>query len=357
MTRPDRILLAQTSFLGDVVLTTALAQAVRAARPEADLYWLVRPEAAPLLAPIAGAERVLVFDKRGSDAGWSGLLATAKRLRALRFDVAMGVQRSLRTAALLALAGIPLRIGFAGSPGSLLYHQRVPRRGAHARDRLLSLAAPLGGASGAPRTPALTVDEGAAQALEAELRAAGVAPGERLLVLAPGSAWATKRWPAVRFAEAAENLLRAEVDRVAVIGSGADRGLAAEIAARLPASRVVDLTGRTDTAGMVAALARATLVLANDSAPAHVAAALGVPVVAVFGPTVPEQGFAPLGPSVRVVGRVLGCRPCSRHGGERCPIGTHECMRDLGAAEVVDAGRDLIPSAPIAATRARGEPR
>jgi heptosyltransferase-2 len=285
MTRPDRILLAQTSFLGDVVLTTALAQAVRAARPEADLYWLVRPEAAPLLVPIAGAERVLVFDKRGSDAGWSGLLATAKRLRALRFAVAIGVPRWL--APPFCSRSRAFRIGFAGSPGSPLYHQRVRRRGAHARDRLLSLAAPLGGTSGPPRTPALSIDEGAAQALEAELRAAGVAPGERLLVLAPGSAWATKRWPAVRFAEAAESLLRAARVPVEADPAGARAPRVAEIAARLPASRVVDLTGRTDTAEWSR---RCAGDLVSRTAARACRRRPEKPVAAVFGPTVPEQG-------------------------------------------------------------------
>ena len=352
-----RILLAQTSFLGDVVLATSLARAVEEARPEDELFWLVRPDAAALLRPGAGAERVLVFDKRGSDRGWRGLFAAAKRLRGLHFDVAIAAQRSLRTALLLALAGIPRRIGFAGAPGALLYHERVPRRGAHARDRLLALAAPLGAAAENPPAPALAIDPAAARSFEAELRAAGVAPGERLLLVAPGSAWATKRWPAARFAEAAQSLLGAQVDRVVVIGGAGDRGLAAEIAARLASGRVVDLTGRTDTAGMVAALSQATLVLANDSAPAHVAAALGVPVVAVFGPTVPEQGFAPLGASVRVVGLRLECRPCSRHGSERCPIGTHACMRDLAAADVAEAGRELLPAAPAAAATSTGEPR
>jgi heptosyltransferase-2 len=340
-----------------VVLTTSLARAVEQARPEDEVFWLVRPDAAALLRPGAGAERVLVFDKRGSDRGWRGLLRAAQRLRGLRFDVAIAAQRSLRTALLLALAGIPRRIGFAGAPGALLYHERVARRGAHARDRLLALATPLGAAAADPPPPALAIDPAAARSFAAELRAAGVVPTERLLLIAPGSAWATKRWPAARFAEAARSLLGAEVDRVVIIGAAADRGLAAEIAARFPSGRVIDLTGRTDPAGMVAALSQATLVLANDSAPAHVAAALGVPVVAVFGPTVPDQGFAPLGPSVRVVGRHLECRPCSRHGSERCPIGTHACMRDLAAADVVAAGRELVGPAAVAAATSGGEPR
>lgn len=343
MARPRRILLAQTSFLGDVILTTPLARRLRQGFPESEVWWLVRPDAVPLVAPLAGSERVIAFDKRGADAGLPGTVALSRRLRAQGFDVAIGVQRSLRTALLLALARIPLRIGFAGSPGAWLYHRRVPKSGAHARDRLLALAAPLGLASDPAPAPELAVDPATARAIEEQLRAGGVAATDRIAVVAPGSAWATKRWPATHFADAARELLPSRVDRVVVIGGAGDGELAATIASRLPTGTVVDLTGRTDLAGMVAVVARATVVLANDSGPAHAAGALGVPVVAVFGPTVPEQGFSPLGPAVRVVGRALGCRPCSRHGGAVCPIGTHECMLDLAPRVVVEAAADLLP--------------
>lgn len=341
MGRGGRILLAQTSFLGDVVLTTPLAAAIARGRTESQIWWLVRPDAAALIEPLAPG-RVLVFDKRGRDGGLGGLRRLARRLRDLRFDVAIGVQRSLRTAVLLAWAGVPRRIGFADSPGALLYHERVPRRGAHARDRLLALGGPLGVEVDAAPDPALAVDPTAAAAVERRLGAAGALPRDRLLVLAPGSAWATKRWPAGRFAEAAGQLVPARLDRVVVIGGPEDRPLAEEIARELPPGKVLDLSGATDTAEMVAVLARAALVIANDSAPAHVAAALSVPVLAAFGPTVPEQGFAPLGPAARVVGRALECRPCSRHGGRVCPIGTHECLRALTGSEVAGAAEELL---------------
>jgi heptosyltransferase-2 len=185
--------------------------------------------------------------------------------------------------------------------------------------------------------------------------------------MAPGSAWATKRWPARHFAAAAQALLAAgEADRVVLVGSPADRTLAEAIAAELAADPIVarrhgavlDLTGKTSTAGLVALLARVSSLIANDSAPAHIAAALGRPVVALFGPTVPAQGFAPLGPRVRIAERELPCRPCSRHGGDRCPIGTHACLVDLPPEQVVAAlrGLDAEDGASVAAggTRRRG---
>lgn len=336
------------------MLTTPLWRALRDAFPEAEIWWLTRPDAAPLIAPLVGPDRVLTFDKRGKESGLAGMQAIAAKLRALRFDVAIAVQRSLRTAVTLALAGIPERVGFAGAPGSPLYQHRVPQRGAHARDRLLALATPFGIRPVPPPLPVLEIDPEAASAVAARLASAGVGDDERLLVIAPGSAWETKRWPAERFAEAACALVGQEVDRVVVVGTAGDAAHAATIAAALArrthgGSTTLDLCGRTSTAELVAVLARATLVLANDSAPAHVAAALRRPVVVAFGPTVPAQGFAPLGPCVRIVERELACRPCSRHGERFCPIGTHECMEDLPATAAVAAARALLAAASPAA--------
>ena len=173
-----------------------------------------------------------------------------------------------------------------------------------------------------------------------------MAPHDLLLVVAPGAAWETKRWPAERFAELARDLVPRTFARVAVVGTAGDRVHAAAVARQMQragvASPVIDLTGRTTTAELVAVLARAALLVANDSAPAHVAAALGRPVVALFGPTVPAQGFAPLGARVRIAQRVLRCRPCSRHGSAYCPIGTHECLAALAAVDVAATARALL---------------
>jgi len=298
-----------------------------------------------LIAPLVGAERVLSFDKRGGDGGLRGMRAVAERLRALHFDAAIAVQRSLRTALTLALAGIPERVGFGGAPGALLYQHRVPQRGAHARDRLLALARPFGIEPAPAPAPELRPDPAAIYSIDVLLRAADVGTDDELLVIAPGAAWETKRWPAERFAEVACALVPQTLARVVLVGTAADRVHAATIAAALAQSGappVVDLTGRTTTAELVAALARATLLLANDSAPGHVAAALGRPVLALFGPTVPAQGFAPIGPRVHIAQRALSCRPCSRHGGAFCPIGTHECLAGLPAAEVIAAAQALL---------------
>src|SRR5213592_3059045 len=147
------LLVVQTSFLGDVVLTTPLITALRQQVAPRRLAVLVRPEAAPLVADHPDVDDVLLDDKRGRDGGPFGLLRAARRLRREGFDLAVSPHRSLRTALLLAAARIPRRVGFRESRGAFLYHVRVPRvRRQHDVDRNLALLDAFGpGPADAPR--------------------------------------------------------------------------------------------------------------------------------------------------------------------------------------------------------------
>src|SRR5438034_143411 len=248
------LLVAQTSFLGDVVLTTPLVSALRRRLMPRRLALLVRPEAVPLVAGHPDIDQVLVDDKRGADRGALGWLGTARRLRAERFEVAVSPHRSLRTALVLAAAGIPRRVGFRESRGARLFHERVPRdRGRHDVERNLALLAPFGGDAEEP--PALHVPV----APEAARRAASlVPPGPGPLVgVAPGSVWATKRWAPEGFA-AVIAALAAEGARCVVLGAPDELALAEEID-RLAGGRATVLTGRTDLATLVADVAAVVL--------------------------------------------------------------------------------------------------
>jgi heptosyltransferase-2 len=346
-------LVIQTSFLGDVVLTTPLI-AELARRGPVDV--VTTPAAAGLLANNPDVRACITYDKRGADAGLGGMLRLASRLRAATYDVAYLAQGSWRSAALAAAARIPRRVGFDTSAGRWLYTRRVPNRGnRHHVERLLSLAAddvgpgrdggsPIvapGAGSGtagslAPSTrfrPRLypgATEQAAVDALLATLPRDGAA----LVALAPGSVWETKRWP--HFPALAARL--APVYRLVVIGSAADTPLAADIARAAGPERVLDATGRLSLLGSAALLARCAALVTNDSAPLHLASAMDTPTVAVFGPTVPEFGFGPLASRAAVVGLAgIPCRPCDAHGPRRCPLGHWKCMLDLDAARVADA--------------------
>jgi len=321
-------LVIQTAFLGDVVLTTPLLAAL--AERHGPLDVVTTPAAAPLLANHPAVRQVIPYDKRGGDRGIAGLLGLARRLATAGYEIAYLPHRSLRSATLALLARVPRRVGFAdGWP--LLYTEtrRRPRTG-HEIDRLLVLAgAPAG--SVAPGLYPQPQDE---QIVDRCLTDAGIA-GD-FVALAPGSIWGSKRWPYY------EDLASQLASRLAivVVGGVEDVELGRSIAetVRGAGGQVLDTCGRLTLLQSAALIGRARLLVTNDSAPLHLASALGTRVAALFGPTVPEFGFGPIGAGDLALGVTdLVCRPCSDHGPPVCPLAHHRCMRELRVATVFTA--------------------
>jgi heptosyltransferase-2 len=162
-----------------------------------------------------------------------------------------------------------------------------------------------------------------------------------LIAIAPGTAWNTKRWPREHFARLAQMLSDAG-DRVVLIGGPEDAPLCREIAGAAGRAGVVDASGAFSVLGSAELIRRSALLVCNDSAPLHLAGAVGTPVLAIFGATTPAFGFGPIGPRDRVLETEgLACRPCSIHGGDRCPIGTFECMVRITPAMAFEAARSM----------------
>jgi heptosyltransferase II len=317
------VVVIQTAFLGDVVLTTPLLTALAAVHGRVDV--VTTPAAAALIETHPAVGAVFRYDKRGAERGLRGVWRLSRQLRARGYLRAYLPHGSWRSAALARLAGIGERVGFADSPAAASYTRRVVRPAdGHEVERLLALA---GGGSPPPVHVALTADDVA----EADrwLGARGMTSG--FVALAPGSIWGTKRWPG--YAELAASLDRPTV----VIGGREDGRLAADIVAQAP-GRAHSAAGELGLRASAALLARAAVLVTNDSAPLHLATAVGTPIVAVYGPTVPVFGFGPRGPRDQVVEHPsLGCRPCSAHGPPVCPLGHHRCMRELSVETVAAA--------------------
>jgi heptosyltransferase-2 len=243
-------------------------------------------------------------------------------------------QGSIRSALLVTAARVKRRIGFNTSDGRRFYTERVeyrPER--HHVERLWSLAHPEGADRPAADqlTPSLypTADDD---------RLAGKVVTEQIfnisrpfVALAPGSVWGTKRWPF--YPELAVRIAREF--NVVVIGGGADVAIGDTIVSQLPHGCGANAAGRLGILASAAVIGRATALITNDSAPQHLASAMNTPTISIFGPTVPEFGFGPLAPASRIVGNDgLACRPCDRHGPQRCPLGHWRCMRELSSADV-----------------------
>lgn len=312
-------LVIQTAFLGDVVLTTPLLERLAGEAGPVDV--LVTPAAAAVLAHHPAVGEVIVYDKR-RDAGLGGIARVGRALRQRKYARIFLPHRSVRSAVLALATGARERIGFSDSPAAWTYTRRVAPTGEHETARIAALAGP-----GPVPRPSLGLTEGERQAAIQWLERSGVR--REFTALAPGSVWATKRWP--YYAELASRLPGSLV----VVGGPEDREAGAEIVARDPA-RIRSAAGELPLRVSAALLERASVLVTNDSAPLHLAAAVGTRVVAIFGPTVPAFGFGPLGEKdaiAEVVG--LSCRPCSKHGPMVCPLVHHRCMMDLTADEVL----------------------
>jgi heptosyltransferase-2 len=332
---PDASLLIQTSFLGDMVLTTPLI-AYLAERGAVDV--VSTRAASALIANHPHVRESIVYDKRGTDRGMTGFARIAAALRARKYDAAYLAQGSVRSGALALAAGIGDRVGFQTSAGRAFYTTRIATGDAmHHAARLLALGTREPGrqVSRAQLRPSLHPGDAERAAVDAVV---GATAHERLFALAPGSVWATKRWPS--FPALAQQL--AGEGRVVVIGGEADRSLADEILSATN-GRAIDATGQLSLLASAELIRRSALLVTNDSLPLHLASAMNTPTVAVFGPTVPEFGFGPLADRAAVAGHTgLTCRPCDRHGPQRCPLGHWRCMREITPDSIASLARDLL---------------
>jgi heptosyltransferase II len=323
-------LVVQTAFLGDVILSTGLLSALAERYGPVDV--VTTPAAAPLLETHPAVKSVVPYDKHGSDRGIDGFFRLVRALKRRGYARAFLPHRSLRSALLARLAGIPERIGFAGGPGSWSYTRRIPLPlEGHDAERQLALADGQrdGGAEGRIARVSLGITGEDREAAGRWLRERGIPDG--FVALAPGSIWGTKRWPG--YLELAARL----EGPVVVIGGPDDAALAERVAGAAPA-RAHSAAGALSLRATGALLERARVLVTNDSAPLHLAGSVGTPVVAIFGPTVPSFGFGPRGPGDQVVQRDgLECRPCSRHGPQVCPLGHHRCMNEIAVEQVVEA--------------------
>lgn len=316
-----------------MVLTTPLLSRLAEA-DEVDV--IGTPAAIALLANHPAVRERIAYDKRGADRGIAGFWKLAMQLRRQRYDRALLAQGSARSGALAMAAGIAERIGFDSSAGRSFYTTRIPYvENEHHALRLLRLS---GESRSQPPRPQLFPGAVERDAVDALLgtSAAGAANGP-LVALAPGSVWATKRWP--MYAQLASAL--GQRSTLVIIGSTADGELAQGIVAAAP-DRVIDATGKLSLLASAELIRRCRVLVTNDSAPQHLASAMNTPTVTVFGPTVPAFGFGPLAESATTVGiDSLACRPCDRHGPVSCPLGHWKCMREVTVADVLAAIENL----------------
>ena len=324
---PRKILIIKPSAIGDVVHALPVLNLVRRKWHEAHIAWVITPGCAGLIENHPMVDEVIRFDRRLFAAGWRnrgaarGLRHLMRDLNRRQFDLVIDLQGLFRSAWMAWRSGAPVRIGFANARefAPLFYTHRIESswENDHAIERYLKMAAALGCGSEPVEFPFAISDEDRRWVDEQ------IPPGSRYAVMLPGTNWLTKRWPAEKFADLVEPLRRRFGLDTVVAGGPGD----AEMAAKIPAD--YNLVGKTNLRTILALLERADLVIANDSGPMHMAAALGRPLVALYGPTCPIR----TGPFRRldsVVRLDIPCGPCFSR-----TCSHQSCLQHLGIEPVL----------------------
>jgi lipopolysaccharide heptosyltransferase II len=318
------------SSLGDCVLLCPLLERLKQACG-GEVVVLTKRAYADLFGAARGVDRVVAIDE-GSTLRDLVRIADAWRSRDAVVIDAHASWRSRAVAARMGGSAARIEKHTGARLKLIVFKRRVTL------PTMLERYAKLGAAAGAATAPlspgGLRVDPDLEQRAEQAMR--GETP---FLAVAPGSRWPSKRWPG--YAAVCATLSESTGVRILLVGDDRDRAAAAPIAAALK-DRCVDLTGRARLMETAAHIARCRAFLGNDSGLMHLAEAMGVPVVGLFGPTVSEFGYSPSLPQSRTIERRLACRPCSRNGAAPCPKGTVECLQRIPPHAVVDALASLF---------------
>ena len=334
------------NWIGDAVMALPALADVRRHDGDARLVVAARPGVADVMALAPGVDQVI---RLSGDTAWGGVRSFSRDtaiIGALAATSAILLPNSARAAVLATRAGIPERLGYRTDLRRMLLTRAVrkPSGAVHQVDYYRHLVAELGFPNGS-REPQLVASAEGVTAARGVLTRAGWDGTRRLVGIGPGAAYGgAKRWPPARFAEVIRVLAGEHGAACVLVGSTADgptaRAIGAAIGDRaaLPSGAMLDLIGRTDIDTLCGVLSVASAFVSNDSGAMHLAAALGNPVVALFGPT-NDRATSPVGLAhTRLLSAAAWCRPCMLR---ECPL-DHRCMTGIAVADVVRAVAGLL---------------
>lgn len=334
-----RVLIVRLGAMGDIVHAVPVAAALRAAMPDARIDWLVSARHRALLDFVPVIDRRLaladrpVSGEKPTGAGWSGIVAAVRELRTSRYDVALDLQGLIKSAILARSSGASRVIGFAKAhlrePLARLFYTetREPTSAVHVIEKNLSMLAALGIASGPPRFPFEAPPSGAVVSARERLE---LQPDERFAVINPGGGWPNKLWPIARFGAVAAGLRQRHGLRSIVLWGPGEQPLADAVVAYAGGAAAV--APATSIGDLLALVSAGALMISGDTGPLHLAAAMGTPIVGLYGPTSPARN-GPWSPDDVTTSRF---EQCVCHHERRCRRGDG-CVVDISVDEVIAA--------------------
>jgi heptosyltransferase-2 len=319
-----KILIIQTASIGDVILSTGLAEKLHQYYPEATIHILVKKGMESLFSGHPFIKEVLVWDKKNHK--YRNLFHLLQQIRHSKYDAVINVQRFLATGLLTGLSGARFRSGFDKNPLSFLFNPRIKHLigeaafGLHETERNQRLIATItDNQSMPPRLYPEAKDFEAVKAYKAT----------QYVCIAPASLWNTKQFPAEKWIELIEKI--PEDISVYLLGAASDKDLCTRIINEANRGCVIDLSGKLNLLQSAALIKDAQMNYVNDSAPLHLASAMNASVTAVFCSTIPEFGFGPLSDNATIIQTdlKLSCRPCGIHGHTECPEKHFKCAQTI----------------------------
>jgi heptosyltransferase-2 len=343
-----KILIRGVNWVGDAVLSIPAMRAVRRLFPEAHITLLATPWVSPVYSEVEYLDEILEYEKNGIHKGWAGLGRLAADLKQRRFDMAILLQNAFEAALLTWRARIPLRIGYARDGRSLLLTHPCKIdsgvRQVHQVYYYLGILSGLGliapkpwEQSELPTSTSIGIRKADRNAAISMLRANGIQEGDVVVSINPGAFYGeAKRWLPDRYAAVADALANRHGARIIILGAPNDMETVRTVAANMSSHPVI-LAGQTTLGQLMGLLKESDLLITNDSGPMHLAAALDVPQLAIFGST-SEVATGPLSNNATVIKHTVDCNPCFLR---KCPTDFH-CMKEIAVAQVLEAADRIL---------------
>ena len=344
----SKVLIRGTNWVGDAVISIPAMREIRRIFPKAHISLLVRPWVREIYSAVEFVDEILDYDKSGTHKGFAGFQRLVSDLRQRRFDLAILLQNAFEAALLAWCARIPRRVGYARDGRSLLLTDacRIDPavRRVHQAYYYLGILSGMGWLQERlwerddfALSTTVGVLEADADTAREMLRTAGIQKGETVIGLNPGAYYgAAKRWFPDRYAAVADSLATRHGARIVIFGSSSDLAVAKEVAAAMGHAAVV-LAGRTTLGQLMGLIKECRLLITNDSGPMHLAAALDVPQLAIFGST-SEIATGPLSRKAVVLKHQVECSPCFLR---ECPT-DFRCMKEISAKQVLEEAERLL---------------
>lgn len=345
MNENPKILIIQTAFLGDVILTLPVVQNLKQFMPEAEIDFMCIPQTEAVLKNSPLIRELIVYDKRGKNK-ISGLFKTITNMRRNKYDIIICPHRSIRSALITHFTGSKIKIGFdKNSLSNLLTCRVVYKKEYHEIERNLELVRAIPGVKFEENNkllkPELFPSDEDRKYVEQFFSAPHLTHSRHsrhsFVSFAPCSKWFTKQLPENKSVEIIKILIEQEYN-IVLIGGNDDAEYCNKLGMKISDKNLLNLCGKLTPLQSKIAIENSVCLISVDSAAAHIGASAGTPIIQIYGSTIPAFGFYPLtSKNVIIENNSLACRPCTNHGRGTCPLKHFKCLEDIDAGKIADS--------------------